>query len=105
MLRDIIIENCRRLISFFNDNDKYADYWLVKEVSYPGLLKAYANILDMYGAPNSFMSRLFIPADHYDGFVGYAEKLNNFKVLDWPDIVAVSFDYDGYHWVVQKKIT
>lgn len=103
MLRDVIIENCRRLISFFKDNDKYADHWLVREVSYPGLLDSYGRLLDIYGAPASYMSRIYIPSEHYQGFVDYAERLSNYKVLDWPDVVAISFDHDGYNWLVQKK--
>lgn len=103
MLRDVIIENCRRLLAFFKDNDKYADHALGNDVSYAGLLKIYGRLLDIYGAPRSYMSRLYIPSTHYDDFVDYAEKLDNFKVVSWPDIVAVSFDYDGYNWVVEKK--
>lgn len=103
MLRDVIIENCRRLLTFFKDNDKYADHTLGKDVSYAGLLKTYGRLLDVYGAPRSYMSRLYVPSPHYDDFVDYAEKLDNFKVVSWPDIVAVSFDYDCYNWIVEKK--
>lgn len=104
MLRNIIIENCRRLISFFKENDKYADHSIARDVSYEGLLKSYGRILDCYGAPASYMSRLYIPDAHYSDFVSYAEKLDNFKVHDWPGAtVSVSFNYDGYSWVVEKK--
>jgi hypothetical protein len=105
LFRDVIIENCRRLLSFFKDNDKYGDHMLIadKDVSYAGLLKMYGILLDLYGAPRSFMSRLCIPGQHYDDFVDYAAKLENFKVVSWPDVVAVSFDYEGYNWVVEKK--
>lgn len=103
MTRDVLIENCRRVLSFFKDNDKYADYTLAKEVSDIGLLKTYACILDWNGAPRSYMSRLYLPDKHYEEFVEFAKGLDNYKEVVWPERIAISFDFDGYNWIVEKK--
>ena len=105
MNRDTIITNCRRLISFFKDNDKYADHTLVpkNDLSPEGLLKTFGRLLDLYGAPASYMSRLYLRGIEYDEFVKYAETLEDYKVVSWPDIVAISFKCHGYHWIVENK--
>jgi len=103
MTRETIIENCRRLLAFFKSNDLYTDNSFTGEISCSGLLKAYARILDYAGAPASFMSRLYLTGIEYEEFVKYAESLNTYKVVSWPDVTAITFDYDGYKWVVEKK--
>jgi hypothetical protein len=110
MTRDAIIENCRRLLSFFKDGDKYGDHQLIlqnlkhkEDISCSGLLRSYARILDCYGSPPSLMATLYLSKEDYIEFVEYAMGMKNFTKIQWPHVTAVTFDVDGYRWIVENK--
>jgi hypothetical protein len=110
MTRDAIIENCRRLLSFFKDEDKYGDHQLILQdlnhkeaISCSGLLRSYGKILDYYGAPSSYMARLYLSDEDYSEFAEYAQTTKNFSELRRLRVTAISFSIDGYHWIVENK--
>lgn len=98
-----IVDNCDRLFSFYKDAARYDLQQIISNSTPKGLLDLYGRILDFHGAPISYMSRLYLSEGDYDEFVEWAKDTAEFHIIEWPDKIAIGFNYDGYRWIVENK--
>ena len=98
-----VVDNCDRLFLFFKDTAKYDLQQIIANATPKGLVELYGRALDFHGAPASYMSRLYLTGPDYDEFVEWAKEAEGFHVIEWPNKIAIGFNYVGYRWIVENK--
>jgi hypothetical protein len=97
MTKELIIENCRRLIDFYKCNTNVYD--LRFELTFKGLLDVYGWILDYNGAPVRNLSRLYLTDEAFNEMISEVYQMD--IIVDRLYMTtSCCFLYNGYYWEI-----